>query len=258
MKIEDFEEYRNLFYWFQLHFSLRADPTRRQNGAEILREYSLRFVHDLATDPWSTHFRWEARKRGGQPIDHDRVRRPPRGMKAAEARSAKKIKDGAMPAKGYADVWLPYPKRNSVRCRFMLFDWLRHETGYKWNDFPGLYRSLLVFDLHRTGRSFEEIAREYFDNSHISDVIHLRAQTALERFFSDTFGPAAPPKVPGPYFLDRIKSASEAQAQELAELAVKRHYHRALQLIDLARDGRFKTLATLPPIKPKRQSLPKA
>jgi len=252
---EDFDAYQCLYYWFQLHFFLRSEPSERQHKV-------WNFLQELVYSTDDMHYRWEQKERGAPPIDAvRRIRRPPRGMRKAEAVAEMQKNEDAKPVKSFQGVWLPrVTSKKSVRCRFMLSDWLRTKTGSKWGNFRSLYRSLLIFDLHKAGNTADDIAAKFSGDLYLVTMSDHRSKLWIESILGniaggiemELFRRQPPNESPDdrPLFLQNNDCDDDPnQEKRLSKIQIQQHYHRALTLIDLAKSGHFKSLSTLPPVK---------
>lgn len=195
------DEYRKQFYWFQYQFFIRGSQRKRTRLGG--------FLFELMTAPDEMHCRWEQKKRQETKVARPQkvagqsksitIRRPPRGMKQAEALIERsKVLAGQPVIPGcllYCDgnvrstvnhAWLPHTDKKSIRCRYMLFDWLRTENRKTlWNNFPSLYRSLLVYDLHMAGYSLEKIAQSFNQEQSLAQMAGYRIPLGYEEFLRD-------------------------------------------------------------------------
>lgn len=242
---EDFDAYRRLYYWFQFHFFLRSEPSDRQRHVSD-------FLQQLVYREDDVHHRWELKERGAPPPDVVRIRRPPRGMNKTEATAEQQKIEDAKPVKPFHGVWLPrVASKESVRCRYMLFAWLRTKSGSKWDNFRSLYRSLVIFDLHKAGNTADGIA-EHYNDFYLMEMSGHRRKTWVESAIREILGENNETELPkdSPHFLRYHGSAYDPkQAERMAKMRVNDHLTRASKLIELAKSGRFKDLSTLKPIK---------
>lgn len=243
---DDFDTYRQHYYWFQYHFFLRSEYASRK---DTLRK----FLFDLLMDADTWHYKFELKERG-EPRQEIRVRRPPRGMKQADAlREHQKIIDAEpMPLKTQGKTWMPrIAQQKSIRCKYMLFDWLRTKNNKKWINFKSLYRSLIVFDLCQQGYNIDDIVNKFDNDLFLFQMRDYRTRLEYEdALWQLGFkGPElAPTQDSAIFFRSYPDEYDESQGARLLKPVVKKHYDRALVLIALAKTGNFKTLSLLPPL----------
>lgn len=237
----DFEEYRRCYYWFQFHFFLRG--THSKSGR------LSNFLWQLIMHEDDVHRRWSVT--GGMTTQPKaQIRRVPRGMKKADAIKIEQARLDAMPEKSYSHVAMGrQPERESLRCRFMLKDYLRSKNGHVWNNFASLYRALIIFDLIDSGNTVDDVIQMHFSSYELEDF-YLRQmtdkRTPLPYEFLATF-----------FKLGSLNSLFEPLPQttgvflytcdsiELLKVKIVRHFNFAKELIDLAVTGNFSRLPSI-------------
>lgn len=247
MQERDFDLYRRRFYWFQFNFYLR-----RQHESPSNRLF--RFLYDLYLDDHEAHYRWEYQERGKLP--NKIIKRPPRGMRQAEAMLEHQKLLDAMPVQPSSKVFMPkVADKISIRCRYMLFDWLRSRNNTVWDNFDSLYRAMIVFDLHTNGKSFLEIAQSWgADDRSLLEMEDHRLLSGYEKVLKKSLGGLAgcdTEDTLSPRFFrytghDRHDVKQEAR---LSAIKIKQYHAHALKLIDLATTGQFKAIAHFSPPK---------
>lgn len=248
MPERDFDIYRRNYYWFQLNFFLRS--WHKSHSDKLLS-----FLWDLYIDDEEVHWRWELKELGKPPVKT--LKRPPRGMRKSEALQQLSIMRAAEPIKTFdGNAWLPKTaSKRSIRCRYMLFDWLRGKNNKIWDNFASLYRAMIVYDMHKRGKSFFEIAQSWgaedkslmeMEEFRLLPVYEMEIRRALgskKHIGScDSFSPR--------FFRytghDRYDLNQEIR---FSAIKIKHYYSHATKLIQLARNGNFETLASLIPPK---------
>ncbi len=124
-------------------------------------------AQDLAFESAEAHLRWECREE--PPIRNTRKNVP------------KGVSRGSLPAPIKHKPILYRARKKSVRCRFMLFDYLKTDKGKKWSFFNSLYRSLIIIDLNRRGLGDYAIAKALNDNLALVDAAEIRLRSYWEK-----------------------------------------------------------------------------
>lgn len=267
MKDIPFEEYRNIFYFFQYQFYLRSERASKKGMSGLLPNGAIgQFLFKLAEYPDEMHFRWE-------PID----KRPrsfgrshnASSMSLREHNRIKKLSKNPpdhfpiKPGQGQATFYKA--KIQSIRCKYMIFEFPKM---YRKDQILSLYKSLIVFDrLTQYGFTRWDTAKTVVGKN-ISDVTKYRATSSWERLTGLPFE-----SKPFMQELDEwngtlkqlfATSAFTTTAEYLGAKKEKtgkgcdpfdhlrnlhgeiaRYYQRALELTELAQIGNFKQYPSL-------------
>jgi len=140
-------------------------------------------------------------------------------------------------------------------------EWLKSKNKCVWNDFTNLYRALLIYDLFQSGETADSIYSKYGGEC-------IQDMTPVGTIRCCLVGGETALDVLIPYLINSISNNSDTRLLLLEQAAIdsiafigdgdsdgcvsklyirriQRHYERALQLIQLAVTGAFKTF---PPI----------
>lgn len=189
----DFNDYRDIFYFFQYQFYIRGSLHREEvECAELASDECkdafswlldptafpvFNFLRILAESAGMVHDAWETGTRQGpRPAITTEIKRPPRGMRKAEAVEA----EGRLPRapKHFPAMSCPYssPHFPNDAHRYMI---LEIPKGHRKNQIGSMYKSLLVHDAVAYGSNKVDIAAA-FRKERLSELIAMRNLSLCE------------------------------------------------------------------------------
>lgn len=268
MEVDNFVQYRRLFYFFQYAFAVRGslrlqyDPLDSSNLLNVMQR--------LAQDPEWFHICEEYVPIG--PISNSRRNKPnlqphmpvPMSLGRLNLKQTKRLRKlyGTTPV-GTKECGLKlYLATTESQYRnLMLHDgeWLKTKNGRIWKDFINLYRSLLIFDLYQDGETDKSIFKNY-DCQYLDEYLEKRKKPAIwiattcSQALLETLMPFFAKmlennhetrKFLGDYCKNNnipfVSGSDEPDCAASYRNRIKQHYKRALQLVRLAETGAFKT-----------------
>lgn len=268
MEVDDFEQYRRLFYFFQYAFAVRGNLLTHDTCDA---DNKLNIMHELATAPEYFHFRNEhmphepiscRRNRPKTDSSPDAPLLP--GLPKMDLLEHKQFKKYGTVSPKYRvgrSGTLIYTATAESQYRHLMLnngEWLKTKNGRPSKDFFNLYRSLLIFDLYQRGETAKGIYDNY-GNICIDEVIatigcnrmspfKMISDVALQQdLMAAIQGNRIYNSESEQLILDRSETDNISfigSAEDCENLYIRRiqsHYDRALQLIHLAETGTFKT-----------------
>lgn len=254
---DSFQQYRQLFYYFQYTFALRGNqlihnPFDPDNLLNVLRQ--------LADDPEYFHYRYEYV--APTPENNSRKTRhtetdpsAPENKLISLSESNRFKKQHGYRLKMGQTVLYTATAENGYRD-LMLYqgEYLQRRDGGKWDDFMNLYRAMLIYDLCSNGETADSICTKYgwmyfsdkefravpFDYEFNVDGVTPYLKWLFEQYYG-VFDKTLVSAGNYPF----ISNADENECRLPLIRRIKSHYNRALQLIQLAETRQFKTFPSV-------------
>jgi hypothetical protein len=163
----EFCEYRAWFYFFQYQFYMRCAHVKGRLASGRDAGPIAEFLRQLVYNPVEVHDRWEtveSYKQSRQPEVSRRKRTGVPSPKKRERQAKLRTPEpGAQPYQSCKAV-IRFTKKESIRCRFMLFEFPSTVKLDKSVLLSGkrhiysLYKSLVIYDLFQSGKTPWSIA----------------------------------------------------------------------------------------------------
>lgn len=248
----NFNEYREIFYFLQYQFYVRGEQHKKELECAAnattdfytsLQELPIyNFLLKLVETGDEIHYAWDVKECQSkpQPAKIIQVKRPPRGMKKAEAEGKWPVPPRNVPVLISPQDMPSFPED---AYKYMIFE---IPQGHRKNQITSMYKSLLVYDAVSNGFEEGSIA-EAFRRENIASLIPLR-NLSLYELIPDfaVFRCHAEKLILKKLFSTTLFSATEKKAETshknifIDKREMDRYLIRAASLIHLAETGCFK------------------